>query len=69
MKKFFAIAIIAASLTACGGETKTEETTVDTTAAAALDTAAAALDTAAAALDTAAAKVDTAAKAVEVKKP
>ena len=33
MKKFFAIAMIAAALTSCGGgETKTEETTADTTA-------------------------------------
>ena len=32
MKKFFAIAMIAAALTSCGGgETKTEETTGDST--------------------------------------
>jgi len=32
MKKFFAIAMIAAALTSCGGsETKTEETTTDST--------------------------------------
>jgi hypothetical protein len=47
MKKFFAIAFIAASLVACGGgETKTEETPVDTTAAApAVDTVAPVVDT------------------------
>ena len=57
MKKFLAIALIAASLTSCGGG-KTEETpatdsaavTVDTTVAApAVDTAAATVDTTAAA--------------------
>ena len=45
MKKFLAIALIAASLTSCGGG-KTEETpAADTTAAVAADTTAAAADT------------------------
>ncbi len=49
MKKFFAIAMIAAALTSCGGgETKTEETTGDT-ATVATETPAATTDTAAAA--------------------
>lgn len=71
MKKFFAIAMIAASLTACGGgETKTEETPVDSAAAAVVDSAAAVVDTAAKVVDSAAAVVDSAAKKVEeVKKP
>lgn len=65
MKKFFAIAMIAASLTACGGgETKTEETVVDS-AAAVVDSAAAVVDTAAKVVDSAAAVVDSAAKKVE----
>lgn len=56
MKKFLAIALIAASFVACNeGEKKVEETvtTVDTAAAAVVAT----VDTAAAVIDTAAAKV------------
>ena len=56
MKKFFAIAFIAASLVACGGGEKTEETpAADTTATAPVETPAPAVDTTA--------KVDTAAPA------
>ncbi len=56
MKKFLAIALIAASLTSCGGG-KTEETPATDTAAVTVDTTAAAVtvDTTAAAVDTAAA--------------
>ena len=60
MKKFLAIAAIAALMVSCNGDKSAEATTetVDTTAAATVDTAAAAtVDTAAAAtVDTAAAK-------------
>ena len=61
MKKFLAIAVIAALMVSCNGDKSAEATTetVDTTAAATVDTAAAAVvDTAAAA-----ATVDTAAAA------
>ncbi len=61
MKKFLAIALIAASLTSCGGG-KTEETPATDTAAVTVDTTAAAP-----AVDTAAAKVDTAAAATPAK--
>jgi outer membrane murein-binding lipoprotein Lpp len=62
MKKFFAIAVIATSLVACGGgeEKKAEGTD---TAAAKVDTTSAKVDTLAAKVDTLAAKVDTAVKA------
>ena len=62
MKKFLAIALIAASLTSCGGG-KTEETPATDSAAVTVDTTAAAP----AAVDTAAAKVDTAAAATPAK--
>ncbi len=60
MKKFLAIAAIAALMVSCNGDKSAEATTetVDTAAAATVDTAAAAVDTAAAA-----ATVDTAAAA------
>jgi hypothetical protein len=62
MKKFIAIAIVAASLVACGGSGDKKEGA--DTAAAKMDTAAAAvIDTAAKVIDTAAAKMDTAVKA------
>ena len=60
MKKFLAIAVIAASLTSCGGS-KTEETpAVDSTATVAADTTAAVVDTTAAADTTAAVAADSA---------
>jgi len=61
MKKFLAIAMIAATLTSCGGGETKEEAPVDTTAVAPVETPAT-VDTAAAAApaDTTA-KVDTAA--------
>jgi hypothetical protein len=57
MKKFFAIAFIAATLVACNGGG--EATPAADTTAAAVDTAAATVDTMAAAVDTAAAAADT----------
>jgi len=61
MKKFLAIAMIAATLTSCGGgETKVEETT-DSTTVAPTETPAP-VDTAAMAPADTTAKVDTAAK-------
>ena len=69
MKKFFAIAFIAASLVACGGgETKTEETpAADTTAPAPVETPAPAVDTTVKA-DTAAAAAPAEAPKAEEKK-
>lgn len=65
MKKFFAIAVIAASFVACNNSgDKTE--TKDTTAAPVVDTPAVVVDTPAVKVDTPAVKVDT--PAVEVKK-
>lgn len=60
MKKFFAIAFIAATLVACNGGG--EATPAADTTAAPVDTAAAVVDTAAAAVDTAAAPAAEAAK-------
>ena len=68
MKKFFAIAFVAASLVACNGggdKTPAADTAavkVDTAATAVVDTAAAILDTAAKKMD---AVLDTAAKKIE----
>ncbi len=65
MKKFLAIAMIAASLTACGGGDKTEETpAADSTVAPATETPAApaADSTVAPAADSTAPKADSAAK-------
>jgi len=60
MKKFFAIAFIAATLVACNGGG--EATPAADTTAATVDTTAAAADTTAAAADTTAAAADTTAK-------
>lgn len=62
MKKVFAVLFVAgmASFAAC--TSKSEETKVDSTAAAVVDSAAAVVDTAAAVVDSAAAKVDSAVK-------
>ena len=58
MKKFLAIAMIAATLTSCGGGETKEEATTDTTTVAPMETPAP-VDTAAAKVDTAAAAADT----------
>lgn len=58
MKKFLAIAMIAATLTSCGGGETKEEATVDSPAVAPVETPAP-VDTAAAKVDTAAAAADT----------
>lgn len=64
MKKFLAIAMIAASLTACGGGEKTEETpAADSTVAPTETPAAPAVDSAAPAAADTTAKVDSAAAA------
>jgi hypothetical protein len=67
MKKFFAIAFIAASLVACGGgETKPTTNEDSLKAAATADSLKAAADTAVkAAMDTATAKIDSAVKDVK----
>lgn len=57
MKKFFAIAFIAATLVACNGGGEATPA-ADTTAAPAVDTTAAAVDTTAAAADTTAAAAE-----------
>ena len=61
MKKFLAIAMIAATLTSCGGGETKEEAPVDSPAVAPVETPATVDTTAPAAADTTA-KVDTAAK-------
>ncbi len=60
MKKFFAIAIIAASFAACNNSGEKKDTP-DTTVTTPIDTAAPKMDTAAPKMDTAAPKMDTAA--------
>ncbi len=63
MKKFFAIAIIAASFVACNDGEKTTETTVNQDSINAANTADSLAKAAQAAADTAQAAADTAAKA------
>lgn len=63
MKKFFAIALIAASFVACNEGEKTTETTVNQDSINAVNTADSLAKVAAAAADTAKAAADTAAKA------
>lgn len=59
MKKTFALLFVAGMMTlaACGGKTEEAATTVDSTAAAAVDSASAVVDSAAAAVDSAASAV------------
>ncbi len=67
MKKFFAIAFIAASLVACGGAEEKKTEGADT-AAAKVDTLAAQVDTLTAKVDTMTAKIDTVAAKMDTLK-
>lgn len=68
MKKLFAILVVAAAMTACGGDHTEAAATpaVDSAATTTVDSAAAVIDSAAVTVDSVAAKVDSVAK--EVKK-